>query len=80
MSHADTGGSVCDRDGGKHSQGKICGHSFQHNRLAVVCFRCVKDHWIYEKFSSFSPMKIVEISYCLPELHQYNKLLNKSST
>ena len=80
MSHADTDRSVCDGDGGKHSQGKICGHSFQHTRLGVVCFRCVKDHWIYEKFSSFSLMKIVESYYCLPEFHQHNKLLNKSGT
>ena len=50
----DTDGSACAPDEGRHSWGTICGHSFQHPRLGLVCFRCVKDHWIYKNFSSFS--------------------------
>lgn len=59
-------------------------HSFENTKLDIVCFRCVKDHWIYKKFPSLSFIALMEIVgsyYCLPKLHQCsNKLLEKSDT
>jgi hypothetical protein len=59
-------------------------HSFENTRLDVVCFRCMKDHWILQKvlFLPFlTLMEIVGSYYCVPELYQFsNKLLDKPGT